>query len=75
MPSSTDIMKVASAFSTLVLVGLASYLVVRGMPIPDWLTLLIGGAGGGGLVGIGHTIGVSASTKNGTPPDDTSIKG
>lgn len=61
MLNSSDILKIASGVSSTILVGLATYLAIRGMPIPDWLTLVIGGAGGGGLVGIGHSIGVSTT--------------
>lgn len=72
MVKNPQVASVTSVIITALSFGLAGYLTIKGAPIPDWLTLLIGGGAGGSLISVGHYQGAqnaanaAAAASNGT---------
>lgn len=57
MSANSNVANIAGVILTGLAIGLAGYLSIRGMPIPDWLAIFIGGGGGATAASISHTQG------------------
>ncbi len=54
---------IIAALVPVALIGLVALFTVKGMPVPSWLTDLLAILGGGGLFGLGHSIGSNTAVK------------